>query len=57
MPLKGQGDLSAEAEVPATSKDNVRKDLKGFWEWRNFGANIHRSWKGENCSVDNGKAN
>lgn len=48
MPLKGQGELSAEAEVPATSKDNVWKDLKDFWEWIDFGANIHRSWKGKN---------
>lgn len=48
MPLKGQGELSAEAEVPATSKDNVWKDLKDFWEWIDFVANIHRSWKGKN---------
>lgn len=41
MPLKGQGEWSAEAEVPATSKENVRKDLKDFWEWMDFGANIH----------------
>lgn len=43
MPLKGQGGFSAEAEVPAASKDNVRKDLKDFWEWIDFGGNIHRS--------------
>lgn len=30
MPCKGSGEVSAEAEAPATSKGNVKKRFKGF---------------------------
>lgn len=43
MALKGQEELPAQGKIPATSNNNVRKDLKDFWEWLDFGPNIHRS--------------